>query len=227
MKMDEQTIEKVVEKVMRKLEHCDSFFENKDSKPTFLIVKNQSTNCYIIKHLKRKANVIELTNEEEEIPKIVEKVLFLDATQDLFVKGALGITDTKEAYILSNAIRLGLSVKMIPSESFEWVHYISNKKKTSSYDKMFIQYMDSLNNFGVQVIDYKNLLKLESVHFINGDNKYSDHINEKLLTKDIVERIQTNKINISESTLVTPLARDTAKELQKEIYVNGIKEEKI
>lgn len=225
MNMDEDTIRKVVETVMRELDNSVPL-ENYSFKSTFLIVKSPNTNYDTIKQLKQKVNVIELANGEGEIPKVVEEVIFLDTTQAMFVKGALGITDTKETYILSKAIRLGLSINMIPSECFEWILDISNKKKISSYEGLFIQYMDNLSKFGAQLIDYKTLFKLESVDY-SANNKQFNNINEKLLTKKLVENIQTNKINISHSTLVTPLARDTAKELDKEIYVSDIKEEKI
>lgn len=216
MKIDEKIIEKVVFEILNKLEK-NNLHEKNQTQGNVIVFNKSSFNHDKIHQLNQKWNVIEISNEVEEISSSVNKVIFLDATQDLFVKGALGIADTVETKLLSRFIRLDLPIKLVPSADFEWSLQLTNKSKVSNYEEKFMQYKLDLEKFGVQLINWEKLMSGGS---LSDSDESVENYYGKLLTQKAVEEINSEKIIISKSTIVTPLARDIAKKLKKDICIN-------
>lgn len=160
-------------------------------------------------------NIIEAGNKS--IPDSSAKVVFLDASQDLLVKGALGITDTPESLLLSQLILTEVPVTIIPCTILERLLFEEVNSLNLEYKALFRKYKEILNSFGVGIESFeKYILHLDGEQ---KDLKSSLSFHSKVLTHRDVQMFTTQKITIDKKTIVTPLARDTAKEMGKMIEV--------
>ncbi|TYR78906.1 hypothetical protein FZC66_17955 [Priestia megaterium] len=204
-------IEQVVAEVLKSFsmsagEHAE--------KPALLVVNAQeSMNPSQLKALESKWKIIYPDSNKENWPATTKAALFLDATQDLFVKGAIGIADTPESQLLAQSLAAGMSVSLIPSPSLEKI--ILNEKQeiaNKSYVSHLLTYKKTLESFGVKIESFAAFLNVNS-------SEKQISFTERVLTQQHVKLWNDEKITISNKTIITPLARDTARELGKLICV--------
>ncbi|MFF2440339.1 hypothetical protein [Priestia megaterium] len=206
-------IEQIVVEVLKRLDKSDK--QQLHVKPKLLIVKESAASDPIqIKKLETSWTLVYGDDQKENLPKDIQGILFAEAKQDLLVKGALGITDTLESYLLAEALLEGISVSLIPSVTLGNVLLSSNQKKrvNNKYAAHLIAYKNTLESFGVKIQSFERFLQ-------SGLNRHSLSFTERVLTQRHVKLVEEEKITVSPKTIITPLARDTARELGKEICV--------
>lgn len=136
-------------------------------------------------------------------------VLFCDVSQNTLVKGAIGLADDPCSKLLATFLLKGKNVTMIPSKEFEWL--LSPNEKDTPYTRHLFAHKEQLESFGVQFTTLNE--------FTTAPKIVKSSTVEKLLTEKIVKNTSSKVIFIGRATIVTPLARDTAKELEKVIKV--------
>ncbi|MDG0032468.1 hypothetical protein MMB68_23220 [Priestia sp. Y58] len=206
-------IEQIVVEVLKRLDKSDK--QPLNVKPKLLIVKESAEIDPIqIKKLETSWTLVYGDDQKENLPKDIQGILFAEAKQDLLVKGALGMTDTLESYLLAEALLEGISVSLIPSVTLGSVLLSSNQKKpvNNKYAAHLIAYKNTLESFGVKIQSFERFLQ-------SGLNRHSLSFTERVLTQRHVKLVEEEKITVSPKTIITPLARDTARELGKEICV--------
>ncbi|AZV43776.1 hypothetical protein [Peribacillus asahii] len=217
--MDRTLIDQIVVEVLKKLDMA-TIWESAKPKPDLLIVKGvQDLDPSQLIKLETKWNVIYNDANESDFPETAKAVIFLDATQDLLVKGAVGITDTHESKLLARYILAGVPISLIPSTSLGRIILGDNRVMINrEYISHLLQYKETLKKFGVKVESFLSFIQSPL-------NEEQSHTNEpvsstkKLLTQTDVKKCKEEKIMICQKTIVTPLARDTARELGKSICV--------
>ncbi|OHY75223.1 hypothetical protein [Priestia aryabhattai] len=206
-------IEQIVVEVLKRLDKSDK--QHLNVKPKLLVVKESAAIDPIqIKKLETSWTLVYSDEQKENLPKDIQGILFAEAKQDLLVKGALGITDTLESSLLAEALLEGISVSFIPSVTLGNVLLSSNQKKpvNNKYAEHLIAYKNTLEGFGVKIQSFERFLQ-------SGLNRHSLSFTERVLTQRHVKLVEEEKITVSPKTIITPLARDTARELGKEICV--------
>jgi hypothetical protein len=176
-----------------------------------------------------------------------DHIVFFQASQDLMVKGALGIADTSETVLLSHCLLAGKNVTISPEESLAR-HLKQSAGQVSGYVKQLFKYKEQLIGYGVKVesiedfaLGSRNGPKPAAVSAGDGlagvssdGSLYSwrqgtqnvspnataaKREKKKLLTQRDVQDSKSVEIIVCKSTIITPSARDAAKELGKSIIV--------
>ncbi|MGA9228509.1 MAG: hypothetical protein WB217_19365 [Mesobacillus sp.] len=223
--IDRSMIETIVLEVIRALE-SEGKTEVTSDQPKLLIVGDAS---WIFENTLEKLKQNWDLNFARE-PKIedcesVEHIIFFRASQDLIVKGALGIADTPDSILLAHCLLTGKKGTIVPEPTIE-EHLLAKKGPISvnKYLQKLLNYVKELNGFGVKVesIDDfanrgKGSHKAESVpqHQPASTNAGK----KKLLTQRDVQDTTADQIFVCKNTIITPSARDAARELGKSIIV--------
>ncbi|PIC83125.1 hypothetical protein CSV71_02540 [Sporosarcina sp. P21c] len=192
-------IEDIVQEVLNQLGKS-KLFVNDTSLP--LLYVHHADN-ETVQTLNRDWKVTE--NPEES----ADHVLFCDVSQNLLVKGAMGLADDPCSKWLATFLLNDKKITMIPSKDLEWLLYPD--EKYTPYKSYLFAHKEQLESFGVQFTTLNN--------FTMSRKGVNTPIVEKLLTEKIVRNTLSKVIFIGPTTIVTPLARDTAKELEKVITV--------
>ncbi|PIC70844.1 hypothetical protein CSV77_05915 [Sporosarcina sp. P16b] len=156
---------------------------------------------------------VQILNEDWKVTKNPEEsadhVLFCDVSQNVLVKGAMGLADDPCSKWLATFLLNGKKVTMIPSKDLEWLLCLD--EKYTPYKSYLFAHKEKLEGFGVHFTTLNN--------FTRSLKNVNNLLAEKLLTEKIVKNTLSKVIFIGPATIVTPLARDTAKELGKVITV--------
>lgn len=241
MKIDRALIESVVAEVLKQISpHSSSPVPI--SKPTLLVVgdRNQA-DADLWRKIELNWDVVPYASTAHSIPEQLHSALFLNCGQDLLVKGALGISDTPESQTLAALLLNGVPVSLIPQKELAKSILSRETYASAPYIKQLLKYKDTLFQFGAEVRTLENFLGSSS----NKDalpgsastaasasgNNLNFHTEEKilppkaetsgrkLLTQRDVQDCPEAQILVSSNTIITPLARDAARETGKTILV--------
>lgn len=134
-------------------------------------------------------------------------IAFLDADQDVIVRGALGLTDTPASRLLASALREGCTILIQPSKDMQWLLGTDDQAvipaRATRYHEHLFQYKNRLVEFGAWFGMVSTFRPSEL------------RLNRKLLTeKDIheVDASEIRAIRVTSSTIITHLARDAARQ---------------
>jgi hypothetical protein len=212
---DRLLIEQIVMEVLKKINQPALPSQRKED---LIIVKGESEiDPAKLARLEAKWNLILFESRNNSIPDASAKIVFLDASQDLLAKGALGMTDTPDSLLLSQFILTNVPVTIIPCATIERLLFEDSNTLNQEYKALFQKYKETLNSFGVGIESFEKWLCE-----MDGEQKSikkSITFQSKVLTHRDVQMDTHQKITIHKKTIVTPLARDTAKELGKIIDV--------
>ncbi|MCM3572289.1 hypothetical protein M3172_03740 [Mesobacillus subterraneus] len=178
-----------------------------------------------------------------------DHIFFFNASQDFIVKGALGIADTQDTILLSHLLLVGKKVTISPEEGLAGYlnqnlgqsnRYIKQLKK---YVEKLVEFgaeieaieefakkqpglseaYSKTNSSGHSLAGIKSAATLDT-----SSQRITEHAStstnsgiekKKLLTQRDVQDCQATEIIVCKSTIITPSARDAAKELGKSIVV--------
>ncbi|RSK55197.1 hypothetical protein [Bacillus canaveralius] len=202
-------VEEIVIAVLRRMESA------KQKKQQLLVIaKDLQQHKEQIEELKSHWDVIERQPGSSDIPCSTCQAVFLDVNQDLLVKGALGIIDTPESLLFSKLMSQGFHVYFVPNNSLSWIlkpH--DNQTVNKKYMTQLLDYHQRLQDFAVHFYPLKSIIPEEKEQLSrSSDGKQFINFDEKLLTKEIIDRWKEDCIHVHRDTIITPLARDTAKE---------------
>jgi hypothetical protein len=209
--IDRKMVEQIVHEVMKRLSVPVS-----KQKPNLLLVGEP---IYIeptlLEKMKDHWNVLKAESFTGKEIHMLDQVLFLHVTQDLLVKGALGLFDTDDSKLLSRCIMDSIPVSLIPT-AFLQEQLLEKNSKNKAYVQHLLGYKENLEKFGVKFETFESFMS-------NGTEVKLDPVSnsrkKKLLTQRDVEESKEDQIVIEKSTIITPLARDTARAMGKSIMV--------
>ncbi|GHH99281.1 hypothetical protein [Neobacillus kokaensis] len=217
--MDRNIIEQIVLEVMKQLALKDQIPSINIQKPKLLIVGDTSfVEPSYLSRLETKWDSIK-DNESEKIKlDQINQVVFLHATQDLLAKGALGIFDTKESKLLSKCLLESVPVSIIPTVYLQ-EHLFNENPKNKPYVSQLQEYKQRLLTFGAKVETIESFIAKSGNAAEAITAKTSITKKKKLLTQRDVQDCRDIELVVDDQTIITPLARDTAREMGKIIKV--------
>ncbi len=219
--IDREAIQEIVSEVLNRL--LGSYVGSEAGNKPNLLVMNAKEG-FPDDEWEKEWNVVKISASSEDVLPHVHAVLFFDVSQDLLVKGALGIADSPDSKRLAHFLMRGVRIGLIPSAELAWI--ISpdvNRLLNQAYANHLLQYKANLEAFGVSFHSFANLSA--TMFKPERDEPSRSHAGEqvtfhgKLLTQSEVENSKEQRFVIRKSTIVTPLARDAARELGKSIDV--------
>lgn len=172
-----------------------------------------------VKELSATWNVLPMSSHSPQLLPLkdrIQRVIFFEADQDLIMRGSMGLTDTPRAEVLAQALLKGIDITFVLAPSIRWTketeEYPSHPKKYRDYLRL---QKEQLESFGVSFVEIPLLSDLLVSNPVQNEEYYS----KRVLTQNEVVSANTTTLFISSSTIVTPLARDTAKERGIKIQV--------
>ncbi|MEH6941981.1 hypothetical protein [Bacillus sp. JJ722] len=215
--INENAIREIVTEVLKQL-NFSALKPQETSKQNLLVVDEKSTlNPSHMYQLSLQWNVTIVKETELDLLLSGSPVLIHNIDQDLLVKGALGFCDSTGSVLLSQLISNAVPVHLIPTKSLE--NTLFGDISPSAYQSMLRNHCHTLESFGVNVATLSDFLKLKVESEMTGIN-----FEEKLLTAHNVQVHPEENILVSSKTIITPLAKDTARDLGKKITViNDVK----
>ncbi|WP_083402495.1 hypothetical protein [Bacillus sp. MUM 116] len=216
--MDQEIIERIVLEVIKQLTASQGKLNN-TAKQKLLVVGDPLLiePKYLVK-LESKWEII-YNNELEKVrSEHFDQVVFLHATQDLLAKGALGIFDTNESKLLSWCLLESIPVSIIPTVYLE-KYLFNGNPKNMLYVSQLLEYKQRLVKFGANVETLESFVvgTEEVLETISAKSPISEK--KKLLTQRDVQDCRDDELVVDKQTIITPLARDTAREMGKRIKV--------
>jgi hypothetical protein len=212
MMIDRDLIAKVVAEVLKQLSALEAVVAAEAAKPNLLVFGSlERLTVFLKETMNTDWNLIggeSWTDIQRYSPK---KVLFLEASQDLLVKGATGLTDSAESEVLAACIWANIPVSLIPTE-FLSAYLLAERSTNQAYFLQMKEYVERLERFGVSVETLEKAFQKES---ITSQPSQAPKVasGKKLLTQREVQSHQGKLISVDASTIITPLARDSAREL--------------
>jgi hypothetical protein len=226
--IDRETIERVVMEVLQRL-GSPGEEEPVPGKPGLLVVHDDAFEKKaleaIIMSLQEKWNICQAdmnSPEKTTITMDIERILFLNVGQDFIVRGALGLTDTGVSQLLADALLRGLPVTLVPCSSLKWL--LRPRAGEAVLPETAIRYrrhirerVETLASFGASMGAISDLL-LDEEEISSRINQEPVSIKEeavfqgKLLTQREIQQISASVLLVSRSTVITPLARDAARD---------------
>ncbi|MHC1681536.1 MAG: flavoprotein [Clostridiaceae bacterium] len=160
--------------------------------------------------------------DEEKLLKGIEVLVIPILTIDTLAKVSLGIADTTATKLLAKGIMMGTPMVSAKDacdiENFEKFN-VRYSKIPKAYVKKFKGYMEDLQEYGVKFVDSKSLYKTLSNN-VESKNQSEFFISKKIISAEDVILAHGKGVKIVKiegTTIVTLLAKDTARELGVEI----------
>ncbi|HGE73056.1 TPA: hypothetical protein ENX78_19635 [Candidatus Poribacteria bacterium] len=142
-------------------------------------------------------------------------------TRNSSAKIALGITDTLVTNIIMQAIISGKPViagRNSADPDLNDCPCIATSNTPQPLILLAKNYLKTLESYGIKLVDVSEIANL----IISGSNK-NEILDQKLITQETISKLPQgiNKINVPKGTIITPMAKDIAKERGIEIvFVN-------
>lgn len=169
---------------------------------------------------------LEEDNESySKLAKLVDVAIIPVLTANTLAKVAVGIQDSFISYLLWHLLWNNKKVIVNPGSALHNHSFCENRKML----ELMNNHVERLRGFGAKIIrdhNYLTHIKREfDIPTIDG-NKLS---NKVITEKDILKLVGTTKeLIISKDTIITPLAKDTAKDNGMKIFaLEDLKEERI
>lgn len=198
MKIDSKLLEQIILEVVSRL----------TAKPRLLLVHDGNRKPENIESL-----VLELqdywqvdvfnTNESNQEPTEFVHLAFLDANQDLLVRGALGLIDTPTSRLLSKALLEGLPVLLEPAKDIRWLIQTKDEPPIPERAK----------RYRTHLYNYKHILATFGAWFgmISSWHPSELRYDHKLITERDIQQMDASEVRVSTSTIITALAHDAAR----------------
>ncbi|WP_209121676.1 hypothetical protein [Alkalihalobacillus sp. BA299] len=215
-------IEQIVREVVAQLSKEEK--AGTEAKPKLLVVGD--TSFLEPKHLlllQTRWIVVHYEGEKKVYVDLYDRVLFLHATQDLITKGALGIFDNTESKLLSRCFMESTPVSIIPTVYLQ-DHLFSSSPKNKAYVAQIQRYHQALLEFGAKVETLESFLETLTVK--PKQEPLSRSAKKKILTRRDVQDCKESVLKVDSNTIITPLAKDTAREMGIDIVELDLKGEK-
>ncbi|TQR08739.1 hypothetical protein [Psychrobacillus soli] len=212
-------IDEIVKEVLDRLQQSERL---KSSSPVLVVHPHTTASNSSVKELERYFSLMEINCNSPQSLKIsndVKWAIMLEADQSLIVKGALCLTDCAPSKLLAQLIMQNMPIFIVPEEEaklFLEEQDMKSRFVNNNYFRQLMKYKEKLSEYGVAICTIQEVLK-QKIQVIQYDqaNSYS----KKLITESVIENWEKRDIHILSNTIVTPLARDLAKQKGIEIKV--------
>jgi hypothetical protein len=208
--IDRQMIEQIVKEVIKQL----TVTEIKEKPSLLLFGEPLYIEPKLLAKMHEKWNIQDANSFSMKDLHKQDQVIFLHVTQDLLAKGALGIFDSNESKWLSRCMMESIPVSLIPTAYLQ-EQLLEGHSKNKAYVERLLGYKETLEEFGVKLETFESFMS--KVH--EGTLAESAPFNKKLLTQKDVEDSKEAQIVVDKTTIITPLARDKARAMGKNIKV--------
>lgn len=224
--LDKSVVELIVREVIKSLQAVKQ--EKVYEKPSLLLVHEENHDKEevnkIAAGLQAKWHVIPMSFRSPELLSVmidIRHVVLMDINQDILIRGALGFTGSAPCELLASILLNGIPVTLVPTRSLEWILHSEDSEvqlpePARHYRQHIRKHKDMLVSFGAT---FAGLTGLQFAPAANGRLDYDNDVNNKtlyfdnkVLTQRDVQVADVTTILVSRLTLVTPLARDTAKD---------------
>jgi hypothetical protein len=208
--IDRRMIEQIVNEVIKQL----SLNEIKQ-KPSLLVFGELLyLESKLLVEMQEKWNIQDSNSFSEKDIHKLDQVIFLHVTQDLLAKGALGIFDTNESKWLARCMLESIPVLLIPTVYLQ-EQLFEVKSKNTAYVEHLLGYKEILGRFGVEIGTLEGFVSKGQAAPLAEPAP----LIKKLLTQKDVEDSKHALIVVDKATIITPLARDKARAMGKNIKV--------
>ncbi|MGB9596055.1 MAG: flavoprotein [Candidatus Poribacteria bacterium] len=199
----------------------------KSSYTVDVVMSQSAVNVIGKDKIERISGIGELTCEPAELfssLKAVQKCDFVIVpvlTRNSSAKIALGIADTLVTNIIMQAIISGKPViagRNSADPDLNECPCIATSNTPQPLILLAKNYLKTLESYGIRLVDVSEIADM----IISGTNK-DEILNQELITNETISKLPqgTNKINVARGTIITPMAKDLAKERGIEIvFVN-------
>ncbi|KRF13532.1 hypothetical protein [Paenibacillus sp. Soil787] len=224
--LDKSVIELIVREVIKNLQAVEQ--EKVYQKSSLLLVHEENHDkeevAKIAASLQAKWHVIPMSFRSPELLSAmidIKHVVFMDINQDILIRGALGFTGSAPCELLASILHYGIPVTLVPTRSLEWILHSEDSEDqlpepARHYRQHIRMHKDMLVSFGASFAGLSGLQIAPgangSTDYHNGVNNKTLYFDHKVLTQRDVQVADVTTILVSRLTLVTPLARDTAKD---------------
>jgi hypothetical protein len=198
MRINQKALEKIIHEVLAKLQE----------KPKLLLVNEGARNQVKLEYLLSKlqdhwhVEVFHTAEMSLEDQSDFQYLAFLDVSQDLLARGAMGLTDTPGSKMLAKALHKGCPVLFEPSVELQWLakqEIVDLPERVKSYRAHFIRYKNQLMEFGVWFDEIESLRPSQLRY------------DKKVLTEKDMQGINTTEVLVFSKTIITSLAKDIAR----------------
>lgn len=206
--INEELINNIVALVLQQMN------ENNDKKNTLYIYKEEGIlKKYndLLRSVEKYANIHYFSDIDEILTSNVN-VVFLDVDQDLFVKSAIGIVDSNKLRLIADLISDHVNVVyVLDNKLIKCLGENSDELSNTVYAEYLRNYKDILESFNVSIKTPEKFISF--VKSLNNDSVAMETtFQDNLLTYEKIKSYKGEKIYINKSTLVTPMARDFARD---------------
>ncbi|TSI11484.1 hypothetical protein [Lysinibacillus sp. BW-2-10] len=197
--MDYAQLEKMISQTVKKVVANYVFHETK----LLVIHPNSLTSRNKIERLRKSFHIHEWQGEPiDELLDCYDFIVFLEVDQSFIVNSAQGIIHTPAAKLLSQFIIRDVATVLVPNDEF--LTYVIRSTSNRPYISMLRGYVENLRQYGCTICEFSNVKNL---------THRNPSINEKeLITESTIKEYKNSILTISENTIITPLALDTAKQ---------------
>lgn len=192
--VDRKIVEEIVKEVLDRQRHSE--------RPVLYVIQQKEPSRELIRKLEESWTVKWINPEHSEFPEDMDSALFPQMDQDLLVKSALGITDTVFSKWFAKILRKGADVHVMFEKELA-----SFLQETGPYASYLNEYASRLEIFSVLIAD--NVASVVPNDSHEGSPAF---YSGELITEKVVEEWRFSEIHVSSDTIITPLARDVAKE---------------
>ncbi|WP_134705004.1 hypothetical protein [Ammoniphilus sp. YIM 78166] len=210
--LDPQVVEQIVREVLQRIQH----------KPRLWICHDETRDPAQLDELSQSlapswnVSLCPLVSQSTVWGKGQEgrgSVLFLDVDQALMVRGAQGLTGTAASQWLAECLLSGTPVYLQPARSLSWILRPERKgvplpEPARRYREHLLKAKVALSSFGARFVAEYELPELTEVS-AQEQGDWADE--KKLLTQRDVEQAEGEELWVAKSTVITPLAWDTAR----------------
>lgn len=204
--IDPGVIERIVEEIVNKLAN-----ENMMKRQKLLVVSKPNINteqdCSFLNFY---WSIVKANQQDDNLMFQVDHAAFLSVDQDFLAKVALGFTDCLESKLFSHLIIHEIPITFVLEPRLQKLLQVDEKKhKYPYYLKTIHSYKETIEKYGVA---FKELKDLKPFNI-----EKNSTITKTLVTQDDIINYSGERLVVQQGTIITPLARDKARERGIEI----------
>lgn len=202
--MDSKMIESIVKEVISQLEGSGQCV-----KPKLLVVSKDEDIEGEINELLNDWEIVRVHDQSKISFKDIQQALFLNVHQDALVRMATGFTDTFVSKLFADLIYHEMPITMTLESSLQKL-FEGNQKthRYANYIKKIVAFKETVEGFGVT---------FQSLQTLKASKNQESQAVKKLITQEDVENLVGKRLIVKPRTIITPLAKDKARELGIEI----------
>lgn len=209
--IDSRMIERIVREVLNKLE-----MEPVRTKPELHVIsKNIHDQSTEICKLSAYWNVVHVDLTGSLSSTEVQQAVFLHLDQDTLARIALGFSDTPESKLFAQLISEEVGILVVLDPLLEKLLQADvSGHRYPEYVKKIRGYKESVEKFGVS---FKRLEELKPIELNPTNDTKQTQGAKKLITQEDIENYWGDQMILKQGTIITPLAKDKARERGIEI----------